>query len=58
LSIMALCMSLLYGQTIDYLEGIQYLVHSASVSILTLLIFLLPSTEPEHDKISLSGLAE
>jgi|GEM_PF-6784578 len=58
LSLMALLMSLAYGQTIDYLDGIQYLVHSASVGILTLLIFLLPSIEPEQDVISLSGFAE
>ena len=55
---MALLMSLVYGQTIDYLEGIQYVLHSVSVGILTLLIFLLPSIEPEQDVISLSGFAE
>jgi hypothetical protein len=56
LSFMAFVMSVLYAQTIDYLTGVQFVMHSTSVGIFTILIFWI--TEQGQDAASITGISD
>jgi len=52
LSSMACIMSVLYAQTLDYLTGFQFLMHSISVGICTILIFWISEQDQEGATIT------